>query len=258
MLISVCSSKGAPGVTSTALVLAAVWPRPVVMVEADPTGGDLAFRCRSANGGPLSTSPSLLSLAAAVRDNKPGTLVDFAQDLACGVPVVQGVPSGAQGRALKDLWPSIAQACRTAGVDVIADLGRLDRTSPTLPLAAASDRVLVVGIASLESVIHTRETLLELGGEVGPDVSGVRLVPTLVGLARHAKGDRDDVDRVLAAAGALATPCIHLPLDRPALRRLEGGDSAGGRLGRATLIREARIVAADLAEPRTATAAVPS
>lgn len=258
MLISVCSSKGAPGVTSTALVLAAVWPRPVVMVEADPTGGDLAFRCRSANGGPMSKSPGILSLAAAVRDNKPGTLAEFAQDLACGVPVVQGVPSAAQGRALKDLWSAIAQACRTAGVDVIADLGRLDRTSPTLPLAAASDRVLVVGIASLESVIHARETLLELGGEVGPDVSGVRLVPTLVGLSRHAKGDRDDVDRVLAAAGALATPTIHLPLDRHALMRLEGGDSASGRLSRAQLIRAAQPVAVDLSQPRVARAVKPS
>ena len=43
-LIAVAADKGAPGVTTTALALAAVWPRPVLLAECDPAGGDLVYR----------------------------------------------------------------------------------------------------------------------------------------------------------------------------------------------------------------------
>lgn len=250
MLVSVCSSKGAPGVTSTALTLAAVWPRPVVLVEADLTGGDLAFRCRSASGGPLSATPNLLGVAAAVGGTSGGVLVEFGQELACGVRIIQGVASAAQGRGLASLWGPIAHACVEADVDVIADLGRLDRSTATLPLAAASDRLLVVGTPSLESVIHTRETLMELAGALGPDLSGVRLVPIIIGASRHAQADRADVDQVMAAAGVLAGSAMHLPLDRPALARLEGGDAPSGRLAKTLLMRAAQGVAGEISQTR--------
>ncbi|MDF0752962.1 hypothetical protein NLU14_22305, partial [Marinobacter sp. 71-i] len=71
MLISIASVKGSPGVTSTALALAAVWPRPVVLLEADPSGGDLAYRCKAAHGGPVAANKGLLQLAAAVRGGLP-------------------------------------------------------------------------------------------------------------------------------------------------------------------------------------------
>jgi len=38
-LIALASATGAPGVSTTALGLALNWPRPVVLVEADPNGG---------------------------------------------------------------------------------------------------------------------------------------------------------------------------------------------------------------------------
>lgn len=242
MLVSICSSKGAPGVTSTALILAAAWPRPVVLIEADPSGGDLAFRCRSASGGPPAATPNVLGLASAVSGASIGNISTFAQQLAGGVQLVQGVLSAAQGRGLISLWGSIAAACVSSDVDVIADLGRLDRARATMPLAASSDRLLVVCTPVLESTVHTRETLMELAGAVGPDMSGSRLVPLVIGAGRHARGDRDDVDQVMAAAGVLASPAAHLPLDAPALARLEGGESASGRLSRTLLLRAARGV----------------
>jgi hypothetical protein len=250
MLISVCSSKGAPGVTSTALALAAVWPRPVVLLEADVSGGDLAFRCRSASGGPLSATPNLLGVAAAVGGTSGGSLQEFSQQLACGVPAIQGVASAAQGRGLASLWGPIAHACVEADVDVIADLGRLDRSTPTLPLAAASDRLLVVGTPSLESVLHTRETLMELAGAVGPDLSGVRLIPLIIGASRHAQADRADVDQVMAAAGVLAGASLHLPLDRPALARLEGGEAPTGWLAKTLLMRAAQGIVGEISQTR--------
>jgi hypothetical protein len=38
-LIVLTSASGSPGVTTTALGLALTWVRPVLLVEADPTGG---------------------------------------------------------------------------------------------------------------------------------------------------------------------------------------------------------------------------
>src|SRR5680860_1230834 len=71
MLIGLASVKGSPGVTSAALALIAVWPRPAVLLEADPAGGDLTYRCRAAHGGPVYASKGLLTLAAAVRGGLP-------------------------------------------------------------------------------------------------------------------------------------------------------------------------------------------
>ena len=38
-VIALASASGSPGVTTTALAMALLWPRPVLLVEADPTGG---------------------------------------------------------------------------------------------------------------------------------------------------------------------------------------------------------------------------
>jgi len=66
-LIAVAADKGAPGVTTTALALAAVWPRPVLLAECDPAGGDLVYRLPAADGGRLDQRRGLLSLAVAAR-----------------------------------------------------------------------------------------------------------------------------------------------------------------------------------------------
>jgi hypothetical protein len=46
------SASGSPGVTSTVLGMALCWPRPVLVVEADPTAGSaiLAGRFRGLQG----------------------------------------------------------------------------------------------------------------------------------------------------------------------------------------------------------------
>ena len=38
-VIALASAAGSPGVTTSALGLALTWPRPVLLIEADPTGG---------------------------------------------------------------------------------------------------------------------------------------------------------------------------------------------------------------------------
>ncbi len=244
MLVAICSAKGAPGVTSTALALAAVWPRPVVLLEADPAGGDLAYRCQAAPGGPVFASPNLVTLAAAVRGGVPSRRVlgENAQRLACGVDLVQGVTAPAQGRGLGSLWSAIAEACRASDVDVIADLGRLDRTGAALPIAEAADCVLPVAATSLESVMRLREQLRELVGVLNARrVAAV--VPMIVGVDAYAERDCAQLDELLTTAGLPVQPSQHLPYDPKALARLEAGEAASGRLGRTLLIRGAHKMA---------------
>ena len=92
MLLSLASAKGAPGTTTSAHVLAAVWPVPILLVDADPAGSDLIYRLRADNGLPLDAERGLLSLAAAMRNNPDApveehtTLVDGGLDVLLGMP----------------------------------------------------------------------------------------------------------------------------------------------------------------------------
>ena len=59
MIVTLCSDKGSPGVTTLAVALGLVWPVQRLVLEADPAGGDLAFRMRQpGGGGPLGPDPS--------------------------------------------------------------------------------------------------------------------------------------------------------------------------------------------------------
>lgn len=247
MLISLASVKGSPGVTSTALALAAVWPRPVVLLEADPSGGDLAYRCTAAHGGPVTANRGLLKLAAAVRGGVPGSgvVVDEAQLLACGVDLVQGVTRSGQARAFSGLWPTIAAACVGAEVDVIADLGRLDRASAVMPVAEHSTHLLTVATPTLESVMHLREDVPDLMATLAR-AGTIPIAPVLVGPDARADRDRADLDALLDQEGIAVRPSLSLPNDPKALARLEQGESPTGRLGRTLLMRGAKTIAASL------------
>src|SRR5262249_61331290 len=88
MLIAVASVKGAPGVTTLALGLAALWPElGAVLVECDPDGGDLAARFGH------HPDPGLASLAAAARTGSRAVpLAGHVQRLAGRAPGALGPP----------------------------------------------------------------------------------------------------------------------------------------------------------------------
>src|SRR5947209_19017441 len=90
------SVKASPGVTTLCQVLALAWPedRAVVVVEADPAGGDLAARLE------LRAEPGLVSLAAAGRRGLTGAVVlEHAQDVSERAGLLGGPPSARQARA---------------------------------------------------------------------------------------------------------------------------------------------------------------
>ena len=63
--IALVSAKGSPGVTTTALLLAAVWPGGATLLEADPAGGDLRTQFSDPSGQPLRADRGVLSLLTA-------------------------------------------------------------------------------------------------------------------------------------------------------------------------------------------------
>lgn len=150
--VVVCSPKGSPGATTTALALAMTWPgrdRPVCVVEADVAGGSLAARWG------MGYEPGLLSLAGAGRRGLDvDLLLRHCQDLA-GVPVLCGPASADQARsAVGTIGGHLAALAAGGEVDLIVDAGRIWSTSPALDVARSAAVSLVVTRSALDHVQH--------------------------------------------------------------------------------------------------------
>lgn len=144
VVVALCSASGSPGVTTTSVAMALNWPRPVVLVEADPTGGSgiLAGFLR----GTVEYDVGLIELALSPLDVADG-LRDVTRPIAPEVSFVAGVRTPAQSRALRELWPSLAVALSdldASGQDVIVDAGRLGLQGSPQPLLEEADLTLLV------------------------------------------------------------------------------------------------------------------
>ena len=165
-LIAMTAGKGAPGVTTAATALAAVWPREAVLADCDPAGGDVALRLPGSDGGPLQRDQGLLPLAARLRTDSAGSVnyAGYLQRAVGGMPVLTGVAGPAQAAALGPLWAALARTLAAGagqGADTIADCGRYQPGGPAERVLAAADTVLVVtrptveGLSHLRSAVHT-------------------------------------------------------------------------------------------------------
>lgn len=169
-LLAVTYVKGRPGVTTTALGLAATADRlsRPVLLECDPAGGDLMRR----HG--LAAEPSMVDLAAAARAAAhpagPLNAVDVfraatqlvkLRDLA--IPVVVAPAGGAQTRAALPELTSVGRSVLApADRIVLADCGRLGPESAVWPMLRLADAVIVVAQARADELAHLREYLGEL------------------------------------------------------------------------------------------------
>ena len=230
-VIALASVKASPGVTTSLLALAATWPdqRPVLLVDADPDGGSLAARTG------LPTEPGLASLAAAARRTlRAGELDRHTQPLPGGLPAVVG-PADAEhaSRALELLGGPLATVLRSQeDRDVLVDCGRLRASSPSGPLAAAADVLVVVARPRLDELQHLRPALPRLVA------AGARPALLLVGDGPYPPGE---------VAAALDVPVLEaLPHDPAAADQLSGQRRRAGRLERTALLRAARTVAEQL------------
>jgi hypothetical protein len=159
VLIALASVKASPGVTTTALALAALWPAPRrLVIETDPSGGDLGAWLG------LAPAPGLATLAAAIRhDASPGITWRHAQALPGGVSTVVA-PAGA-GQAAACLATLAAPQAGTAWLDpgaeavLIADCGRLDPRSAAFAVAARAALTLVMVRPRVSELSHLAERL---------------------------------------------------------------------------------------------------
>jgi hypothetical protein len=241
-LVALASIKGAPGVTTSAIALASVWPagRPAIVVELDQAGGDVAARWR------LPAEPSAVSLAAAVRRTHGGgqfRLLDHCQVLPGGLQIVAGTPAPAEMRAaidaVADALPTLAA---TGTVDVLVDCGRLDPAAllgsvdasdpalalPVRRMLSRADLLLVVSRGELADLSHVQAWLPSLR------TLNESVVLLLVGRLSWRAAE------ISAALGA--DVLSHLPHDTAGADMVGGRPERGG-IGRMPLLRAARHAA---------------
>ena len=163
-LIAIAADKGAPGVTTGSVALAAVWPRPVLLAECDPAGGDICYWLPGADGHRLDPGRGMLSLAVAARHGlQPGKLWAHTQKLRGGLDVLAGVSTAEQGAGLGSLWGPAGAAFAALGeADVIADCGRLGPDGPHYDLLAHASAVILLTRPSVGDVIRLRDRVSAL------------------------------------------------------------------------------------------------
>ena len=246
-LIAIASDKGAPGVTTAALALAAVWPRPVLLAECDQAGGDLVYRFPAAGGGHLDPRRGVLSLAVVARRGmQPHQVWEHVQKLHGGLDVLAGVTNAEQGAGLSLLWGPIGKALAALPqADVIADCGRLGADGPLYDLLVEATTVVLVSKVQVADVIRLRDRAAAFAAAAqtrGRRGFGVGVVV----VAEHKKfrAALGEVQHVLGQANAPATVLGGIAHDTKGADLLSG--EWGGSLDRTMLIKTAREVAAQL------------
>jgi MinD-like ATPase involved in chromosome partitioning or flagellar assembly len=248
-LIAIASDKGAPGVTTAALALAAVWPRPVLLAECDQAGGDLVYRFPAVGGGHLDPRRGVLSLAVVARRGmQPQQVWEHVQKLHGGLDVLAGVTNAEQGAGLSLLWGPIGKALASLPqADVIADCGRLGADGPLYDLLAEATTVVLVTKVHVADVIRLRDRATAFAAAAqsrGRRNFGVGVVV----IADHKKfrASLGEVQHVLGQANAPATVLGGIAHDTKGAELLSG--EWGGNLDRTMLIKTAREVARQLVQ----------
>ncbi len=248
-LIAIASDKGAPGVTTAALALAAVWPRPVLLAECDPAGGDLVYRFPAVGGGHLDPRRGVLSLAVVARRGmQPQQVWEHVQKLHGGLDVLAGVTNAEQGAGLSLLWGPIGKALASMPqADVIADCGRLGADGPLYDLLAEATTVVLVSKVHVADVIRLRDRATAFAAAAqsrGRRNFGVGVV--VVADHKKFRASLGEVQHVLGQANAPATVLGGIAHDTKGADLLNG--EWGGNLDRTMLIRTAREVARQLVQ----------
>jgi MinD-like ATPase involved in chromosome partitioning or flagellar assembly len=218
-VVAVASVRGAPGVTTTALLLASCLDGPL-LVEADLSGGVLAVRYG------LGREPGLTTLAA-TNTREPARLFDHAQN-AGGVPVLVG-PDAAD--ASEALWRTAGEALATMIHDAsgwaVVDAGRLQRLTPIVRRAAL---VLLVVRPVAEQLVGATHAVASLRRSIDGNVEVV--------LAGDGPYRASDVEPTLGSHVV-----AHLPNDPVTAEHMRDGGGTGARIGRSRLSRAVTVLA---------------
>ena len=95
------TAKGAPGATTDAMLIAALWPRRTLLIDCDPAGGDIALRLPAADGSAMDVSTGMLSRDPALSPPpQPAPPADEVGDLIEQTDTVEETPTVGQGIAV--------------------------------------------------------------------------------------------------------------------------------------------------------------
>jgi len=214
------SVRGAPGVTTTATLIAGALPDPVVLVEADLAGSVMAVRYD------LGREPGLTTLAASSQPESAAWR-EHAQD-AGGVAVLVGPDSPDSARSLwRRAGPQLGRALAASDAIVIADLGRIGEEPPLLDDVS----YLVLLVRPIAEHLVTLSYRLSMLRNLA---TGLQIGVVLIG-----DGNYGEVD----VAGPLGVDVIGvLPNDRQAAETLSGRGNRRS-LARSRLFRAATALA---------------
>lgn len=241
-MVALVSGGAAPGVTTSACALAAGWPGPVVLVDADPAGGQVLAGWLGPwfTQGRVQPARGVVSFVTASRHSPSGSAAELVPHLqpapsADWVRVLLGVRDAAQAGSVEEAgWRRLAQALTDPALvfdgeraDVVVDAGRVGPVTPW-PLLAAADVVLVGVRATLRAVAAAHAALAVLQGRVEPARLGLLACASTPAEAR-------EVER------ALGMP-VHAVLarDPSAAGVFSDGATPGRGLARSALVRAAR------------------
>ena len=252
-LIAIAADKGSPGVTTSAVALAAVWPRRALYAECDAAGGDLVYRMPAEHGGPLDPNRGLVSLAVEARRGLDATVLPrHTQQLHGGLEIIVGLGNADQVHGMTGLWGPLGRALDRFGelpygADVIADCGRIGPDSPTIDLLAQSALVLLVARTDAEYIAHVRDRANSLSARLhGAQGSSVSLARPPIGIVLIAPPGKarqiaKQVGDLLAATTHGAEVLGVIAYDEAGADALSG--RTRGRVDKALLTRSARELA---------------
>ena len=194
-MVAVTSAGASPGASALAVALGMARCRTgagaAVLVEADPAGGRLGPRFGLAN------EPSLAGYVSDARRGGDLELLLRSTQPIGSLPVLVCPPDPELARQVIERGAgALALLLREAAVDSIVDLGRIDGSSPALPVAAQAHEVLLVTrprFDEVQALLYRRRTLVDAGCTVAlvtvgdapfhpeevADVAGLPLAATL-------------------------------------------------------------------------------
>src|SRR5664279_5411144 len=253
MLIAMVSSKNSPGATTTALALTLAWPRPALLAELDPRGGDILWgygRGQNVGGAGL-LRLQLTSRSLSAVESVWSEVIELPGPALANGPGVDHrrwwLPGLTEPRQVGTVnWDLVLRMLRAVddGADVVADCGSVYGSPERIPKTAwAGADLVVLTVRPTLAGVHAarnaagilREDLMTSG--LGPD----RLVSVVVGCA-YGYPLGQVVDELQDCAPVLGD----LPYDPDAADTLGGLRDQRARFARSSLLKHAGKIAASI------------
>lgn len=190
-IIGLASVAGSPGVTTTAVAAALLWPRPVLLIEADTSNVSAVLPGLLRGRLDYSRSLSQAMLLHTRGDLTADAFLDPALPLSVPIHdlprdpylphpsareghrlwVVPGFDNLTAAAGTGSLWRALTDVARQladSGADMLVDFGRLNRVEPRQALLEACDRLVIVARATLPDLFRVIGRMPELTAALSP------------------------------------------------------------------------------------------